>query len=118
MTETFLMQGQARIAAEIDQGAILEKIRGQKIDAAAEWIVKEVPIQGEPVILVWPNWFGRLPYLSIRINALVETPEYIDAQRPDTRSGCGGKADRSRIERSSADGGPAAAGHPARVQSR
>ena len=43
--------------------------------------------------------------------------EAIDAQRPDTRSGCGGKADRSRIERSSADGGPAAAGHPARVQS-
>lgn len=72
---TFLMQGQARIAAEIDQGMISERIRGQEIDTAAEWIVEEVPIEGEPAILVWPDWFGRLPYLSIRINTLVETPE-------------------------------------------
>jgi hypothetical protein len=72
---SFLMQGQARIAAEIDQTAVTEKIRGQRIETALAWIEDEVPIQGEPMIRVWPDWFGRLPYLSIRINTLVDTPE-------------------------------------------
>ncbi len=71
----FLMQGRARIAAEIDQGQITSRIRGQEIEAAAEWIAHEIPIEGKPVIQVWPDWFGRLPYLTVRINTIVETPE-------------------------------------------
>lgn len=72
---TFLMQGQARIAAEIDQGLITERIRGQRLEAARAWIARNVPIQGEPAIEVWPAWFGRLPYLAIRISVRVEMPE-------------------------------------------
>jgi hypothetical protein len=71
---TFLMQGQARIAAEIDEGDITDRIRGQKVAVARDWIVRQVPIQGEPAIRIWPDWFGRLPYLTIRISVRVETP--------------------------------------------
>ena len=72
---SFLMQGQARIAAEIDQGTISKEISGQRTETAIEWIAEQVPVDGEPVIRVWPDWFGRLPYLTIRINTIIETPE-------------------------------------------
>jgi hypothetical protein len=72
---TFLMQGQARIAAEIDQGTIADRIRGQKVELAEDWITREIPIQGKPAIRIWPDWFGRLPYLTIRIAVRVEMPE-------------------------------------------
>lgn len=72
---SFLMQGQARIAADIDLGTITDRIRGQKVELAQDWITREVPIQGTPVIQIWPDWFGRLPYLTIRISVRVETPE-------------------------------------------
>ena len=49
---SFLMQGQARIAAEIDQGTITQEISGQKIVTAIEWITEQVPVEGEPVIRI------------------------------------------------------------------
>jgi hypothetical protein len=71
---TFLMQGQATVAADIDRSHIVQVIRGQRIAWAASWIALAIPIQGEPAIHVWPLWFGRLPYLPIRITVRVETP--------------------------------------------
>ncbi len=70
---TFLMQGQARAAAVIDQGAVLESVRGQEIGFATRWILDNVPVQQEPEISIWPGWFRRLPYLPIRIAMQVET---------------------------------------------
>lgn len=72
---TFLMQGNARIAAVVNQNVIAEYIRGQKISDAIAWINKEVPVDKPPTIRVWPSWFGRMPYLSIRITTLVEAVE-------------------------------------------
>lgn len=72
---TFLMQGRAKVAAEIDQEYIVEKIRGQELGRAVAWIMQEIPLQKEPAVQVWPNWFGRLPYLPIRISTRVEIPE-------------------------------------------
>jgi hypothetical protein len=71
---TFLMQGQATVAADIDRSHIVQVIRGQRIAWAASWIPLAIPIEGEPAIHVWPLWFGRLPYLPIRITVRVETP--------------------------------------------
>jgi len=71
---TFLMQGQATVAADINRSHIVQVIRGQRIAWAAGWIARAIPIQGEPAIHVWPLWFGRLPYLPIRITVRVESP--------------------------------------------
>ena len=68
------MQGQATVAADINRSHIVQVIRGQRIAWAASWIALAIPIQGEPAIDVWPLWFGRLPYLPIRITVRVETP--------------------------------------------
>ncbi|MBN1314570.1 MAG: baseplate J/gp47 family protein [Anaerolineales bacterium] len=70
---TFLMQGSARVAAIVNQNIIAEQLHGQKISDAIAWINKEIPVETAPTIDVWPNWFGRLPYLTVRINTLVET---------------------------------------------
>lgn len=72
---TILMQGQARIAAEIDEGRIIERIRGMDLVEAQDWILQNVSVQGAPAIDIWPDWFGRIPYLPIRISTqVVETP--------------------------------------------
>ena len=71
---TFLMQGQATVAATIDQNAIEENVRGQDIEAATAWIVDNVPVEQPPEISVWPAAFGRMPYLPIRITTHVEMP--------------------------------------------
>lgn len=72
---TFLMQGRARVAAEVDQTYIAEMIRGQRIADAVAWIAHQVPVQREPSIQVWPAGFDRLPHLPIRINVRIEMPE-------------------------------------------
>ncbi len=71
---TFLMQGRARVAAEIDINQVTEAIRGQEIGLAKAWITQQLPVQDEPAIRVWPNWFGRLPFLPVRITTRVELP--------------------------------------------
>lgn len=70
---TFLMQGRARIAAEVDLNQVTETIRGQSIDEASAWIRTHVAVRREPEFDVWPPWIGRLPYLPIRIDARVST---------------------------------------------
>ena len=71
---TFLMQGQAQVAATINQAFVEEQIRGQRVTSAVEWIMAEIPVRQTPEIRVWPASFGRLPYLPIRITTRVETP--------------------------------------------
>jgi hypothetical protein len=70
---TFLMQGRARVAAEVDLDAVTDTIRGQPIEEASAWILAHVAVQHEPEIDVWPPWLGRLPYLPIRIDARLRT---------------------------------------------
>jgi hypothetical protein len=70
---TFLMQGRARIAAEVDVDAVTEIIRGQAVDQASAWILANVAVRREPVIDVWPPWLGRLPHLPIRIDTQIQT---------------------------------------------
>ena len=51
---------------------ILEDISGQKTGIATTYMYENLPLQDYPSIHVTPNWFGRLPYLPVRMQAEIE----------------------------------------------
>ncbi len=70
---TFLLQGRARAAANINQVTIAQSISGLPVAQAEAWILREVPVDRAPAIRVWPSQFGRLPYLPTRITTRIDT---------------------------------------------
>jgi hypothetical protein len=69
---TFLMIGEALSAASLDLEEPVGRIAGQKVGVATAYLFEQLPLRRYPTIQIWPNWFDRMPYLSLRIHTKVE----------------------------------------------
>lgn len=70
---TFEMEGSGTIAAQVDIEKAVQVVAGQRTGEATAYLFEHLPLRDYPRVTVWPNWFGRLPYLPVRIQALVDT---------------------------------------------
>jgi hypothetical protein len=69
---TFEMYGEGMTAANLVLDDILTDIAGQKIGVAAAYMYESLPLQDYPSVHVWPGWFGRLPFLPVRMQTQIE----------------------------------------------
>lgn len=69
----FMMNGEGIIAADLNLNELLDRIAGQKIDAATVYLYEQLPLRDYPAIRVRPNWFDRVPYLPERIRTQIVT---------------------------------------------
>lgn len=70
---TFEMIGEGEIAAQLHLADLLERIAGQDTAVATNYLYEKLPLSEEPTVRVWPEWFGRMPYLPIRIRTHIES---------------------------------------------
>ncbi|NLF67122.1 MAG: hypothetical protein GX579_21240 [Chloroflexi bacterium] len=74
---TFDMIGEANVAATLALDEPLQAITGQQTDVAMAYLYERLPLRRYPEARVFPGWFGRIPYLPVRIQteiAAVESP--------------------------------------------
>ena len=69
---SFEMIGEGLTAARINIESTLDMIAGQETEAGLAYLYKTLPLRDYPTAQVIPNWFGRLPYLPVRIQVNVE----------------------------------------------
>jgi hypothetical protein len=69
---TFEMYGEGMTAANLVMDEILADIAGQKVGVAATYMYENLPLQDYPSVHVWPGWFGRLPFLPVRMQTQIE----------------------------------------------
>lgn len=70
---TFDMVGSGRVAAELDIDSALSEVAGQNSIVALDYLSETLPLRQSPELYVWPDWFGRVPYLPVRIQAEIDT---------------------------------------------
>jgi hypothetical protein len=70
---SFEMIGQGAIAARLELDGQISRIAGQEVNVALAYLNQQLPLRDYPAARVWPNWFGRLPYLPVRIQVQVDT---------------------------------------------
>jgi hypothetical protein len=47
-------------------------VAGKPLESAQAYLVKALPLQADPLVQVWPDWFGRVPYLTFRTEVQVK----------------------------------------------
>lgn len=70
---SFMMVGEGMTAARLELEPLLEAVAGQEIEVGLAYLYETLPLRSYPTARVVPNWFGRLPYLPVRIQVNVET---------------------------------------------
>lgn len=70
---TFEMVGEGVMAARLDLTRPVASVAGQDTDVALAYLYEELPLRRYPTAQIWPDWFGRLPYLPVRIQTEVVT---------------------------------------------
>ncbi|MGB0389223.1 MAG: baseplate J/gp47 family protein [Ardenticatenaceae bacterium] len=64
-----------RFRAQLSGEQIRRLVRGQPIDDAQSALSQHLPLATDPSIVVTPDWWNRMPYLSLRIFIYVDTLE-------------------------------------------
>jgi hypothetical protein len=72
---TFEMIGTGQIAALFAVEEPVRQIAGQETEIALAYLNDVLPLRDYPTVRIWPDWFGRLPYLPIRIQTEIEVGE-------------------------------------------
>ncbi|MFZ0546385.1 MAG: baseplate J/gp47 family protein [Candidatus Promineifilaceae bacterium] len=72
---TFEMIGQGQIAAQFAVEGPVRKVAGQESEVGMAYLNDVLPLRDYPTVRIWPDWFGRLPYLPIRIQTEIEVAE-------------------------------------------
>ena len=70
---TFEMVGEGVMAARLELDEPLQAIAGQETEVALAYLYQQLPLRRYPDARVWPDWFGRMPYLPVRIHPEVVT---------------------------------------------
>ncbi|MDX1688646.1 MAG: baseplate J/gp47 family protein [Candidatus Promineifilaceae bacterium] len=65
---TFRMVAEGRMAASLDIETVVPRVAGQERGIAQAYLYEQLPLRRYPSVRVWPDWFGRLPYLPARID--------------------------------------------------
>ncbi len=69
---TFLMTAAGDVASAINEDRVREQVAGLPVDRAVENLSAALPLKQPPRVELWPDWFGRLPLLPIRIDVTVD----------------------------------------------
>ena len=70
---SFMMIGEGLMAARLELEEPLQAVAGQETGLALTYLYEQLPLRDYPTARVWPDWFGRLPYLPVRIRPEIET---------------------------------------------
>ncbi len=68
---SFQMYAAGAAIAQIDNRQVASDVSGLKIEEALRHLRQRLPLAAEPVIVVEPDWLGRLPWFSFRITVEV-----------------------------------------------
>lgn len=68
---TFFVTGRGYAAASLNAERVVDMIRGRRLSQAKQVMEDSLPLGEDPRFTVWPEWLGRLPLLSLRINVNV-----------------------------------------------
>jgi hypothetical protein len=83
---TFFVTAYGEADAMLNPGEAVHLVRGQRLDAARNRLVANLPLAEEPQIAHWPDWpdrldwLERMPLLALRIDVQVESPTEAAAQ--------------------------------------
>lgn len=69
---TLVMRGSGFAAARLDVNAIRKAVTGKSVKTAEAYLAEALPLKAEPQAEVWPGWFGRMPFLSFRIEIEIQ----------------------------------------------
>jgi hypothetical protein len=72
---TFDMIGEASVAATLALEEPIEAVAGQQTDVALAYLYERLPLRRFPEARVFPGWFGRMPYLPVRIQTEIAAAE-------------------------------------------
>ncbi len=67
------VSGEGFMSARFDKHHIRQSIAGESLDEAIRRLTLELPLQVAPQIDISPAWFGRVPWLPLRIGIEVKT---------------------------------------------
>jgi hypothetical protein len=70
---TFNMIGEAQIAATLSVEQLLDEVAGQETEVAMAYLYERLPLRRYPTARVFPDWFGRIPYLPVRVQTEIAT---------------------------------------------
>ncbi len=69
---TFSMIGEGIVAANLALEGPMTAVTGQTPETAAAYLYQNLPLRAVPTLNIWPVWFDRVPYLTTRIQTVVE----------------------------------------------
>ena len=58
-----------------DLGRVRETVAGLPVEEAVRWMQDNLPLKEPPRAIVTPNWLGRVPWITFRIQVSVEIGE-------------------------------------------
>jgi hypothetical protein len=64
---SFEMHAAGEAIAEIDDRQVARDVRGLRTEEALSQMSQQLPLSGDPEVVVEPDWLGRLPWLPFRI---------------------------------------------------
>jgi hypothetical protein len=64
---SFQMRASGVAVAQIDGRQVASDVRGLRIEDALSHLRQQLPLATEPLVVVEPDWLGRLPWLPFRI---------------------------------------------------
>jgi hypothetical protein len=64
---SFEMHAAGEAVAQIDDRQVAQDVRGLPIEEALSYLRQQLPLSGDPVVVVEPDWLGRLPWFPFRI---------------------------------------------------
>ncbi len=64
---SFRMHAAGISVAQIDGRQVASDVRGLPVEEALRYLRQRLPLAEEPVVVVEPDWLGRLPWLPFRI---------------------------------------------------
>jgi hypothetical protein len=68
---SFDMEAAGEAVAQFDTGQLTSQVRGMPVEEARRLLGQQLPLAGEPLVTVQPDWLGRMPWLPFRINVTV-----------------------------------------------
>jgi hypothetical protein len=63
----FQMHATGVAVAQIDGRQVASDVRGMPIEEVRQLLRQRLPLSGEPMVVVEPDWLGRLPWFPFRI---------------------------------------------------
>lgn len=69
---SLMLAAQATLSADLPVAQTINAIRGQDIGVAVAYLTQNLLLREPPSLEVWPPWFGRLPYIPVRIQATID----------------------------------------------